>query len=132
MDSPTTPGQSPDPGEGAPSAHPQGTQLLNSAYPSAEPAATALRKPPEGKPTPLWLQRLWVVLFVVLCIELGLVLVVVPWTPAWHQNSLLSFFGSGTRNFLLHPFVRGAISGVGLLDLWIGIGEAVNYRENPR
>jgi hypothetical protein len=26
-------------------------------------------------------------------------------------------------------FVRGAISGIGIIDLWIGIWEAVHYRD---
>jgi hypothetical protein len=28
-----------------------------------------------------------------------------------------------------HGFVRGAISGLGVLDLWLGISEAIHYRD---
>ena len=28
--------------------------------------------------------------------------------------------------------LKGIISGLGLLDIWIGISEAVNYRDTPK
>jgi hypothetical protein len=28
-------------------------------------------------------------------------------------------------------FVRGAVSGLGLLDIWLGVLEAVRYRDRP-
>jgi hypothetical protein len=49
---------------------------------------------------PVWLQRVFVVVYVLFCIELGLVLI-----------------------------VRGAVSGLGLLDIWLGVVEAVRYRD---
>ena len=57
-----------------------------------------------------------------------MILLVVPWTPVWTQNSLLQ--GLPTFKALVeHGFVRGAVSGLGLLNIWIGISDAVQYRE---
>jgi len=28
--------------------------------------------------------------------------------------------------------VRGVVSGLGLVDIWMGVAEAVTYRESPR
>ena len=61
-------------------------------------------------------------------IELGMILLVIPWTPVWTQNSLL--IGYPTLKMISdHGFLRGAVSGLGLINIWIGISDAVQYRE---
>jgi len=78
-----------------------------------------------------WLQRLWLVVFVLFCLEVGIVLTVLPWTRLWTDNSLLIGFPA-VKEFLDHGFVRGMVSGLGLVDIWMGVVEAVTYRESPR
>lgn len=77
---------------------------------------------------PVWLQRIFVIVYVLFCLELGIVMVALPWTPLWSNNSLLVHWPA-LRHFLELGFVRGAISGLGFLDLWLGIYEAVHYRD---
>ena len=77
---------------------------------------------------PVWMQRVWLVVFVMFSIELGMVLAVLPWTRVWNENSLMYAYPT-LRAILQRDFVRGAITGLGLLDIWIGIWEAVHYRE---
>jgi hypothetical protein len=79
----------------------------------------------------LWLQRLWLVVFVLFCLEVGIVLTVLPWTKLWTENSLLLSYPA-IHDFLMHNFVRGLVSGLGLVDIWMGVAEAVTYRESPR
>ena len=81
--------------------------------------------------TPLWLRRVWVVIRVAFFVELGMVLVVLPWTRAWTENGLLLAYPS-VRFFLQNNFVRGLISGLGFLDVGFGISEAIRYKEPPR
>ena len=78
-----------------------------------------------------WLQRLWLVVFVLFCLEVGIVLTVLPWTRLWTDNSLLLGFPA-LKVFLGLGFVRGLVSGLGLVDIWMGVVEAVTYRETPR
>jgi hypothetical protein len=78
----------------------------------------------------LWMHRLLVLLFVFVCAVVGVLLVVLPWHPEWADNPLALRY-PGLRSFLSHPFVRGACSGLGLLDIWIGFWEAVHYHEEP-
>jgi hypothetical protein len=78
-----------------------------------------------------WLQRLWLVVFVLFCLEVGIVLTVLPWTRLWTENSLLLGFPA-VKVFMNHNFVRGLVSGLGLVDIWMGVVEAVTYRENSR
>ena len=93
----------------------------NPAPGTAPPAAT----------TALWLLRTWVVIRVAFFIELGMVLVVLPWTQGWTQNHLLVSYPQ-VGFFLQNNFVRGLISGLGFLDMGFGIWEAMRYKEPPR
>jgi hypothetical protein len=103
--------------------------------PSNEPSHTGpvLVMPPakNSKPPRRWLQRLWLVVFVLFCLEVGIILTVLPWTRLWTDNSLLVSFPA-LKEFLDYGFVRGLVSGLGLIDIWMGVVEAVTYRESSR
>jgi len=58
----------------------------------------------------------------------GLILVIVPWTSLWELNYLLGA-DPLLRRFLLSPFLRGAVSGLGLVnvalaayEVWLHLG----------
>jgi hypothetical protein len=59
-------------------------------------------------------------ILVVLCCMMGAVLFYLPWTGVWEQNYFLSHFPSLMR-ILLHPSFRGAVSGLGILDIFLAI-----------
>jgi hypothetical protein len=86
--------------------------------------------PPPRKRSQLWLQRIWLVVFVLFCLEVGIILTALPWTRIWTDNSLLLGYPH-IREFLTQNFVRGLVSGLGLVDIWMGVAEAVRYREAP-
>jgi hypothetical protein len=64
------------------------------------------------------MNRLRRIVLILLCFEIGVVLIVVPWTPFWERNFFLDRFPEW-RPFLLNFNLRGAITGLGLLDIWI-------------
>lgn len=73
------------------------------------------------------MQRMFVIVYVLFCIELGLVLIWLSWmTNYWFSGGLLAQWPELQR-FLQGGFVRGAVSGLGLLDIWLGIQEAIRY-----
>lgn len=78
--------------------------------------------------TQLWMHRTSVFLFVLICAVAGVLLIILPWTPEWAENSLLTSY-PGARVVVESGFVRGLFSGLGLLDIWIGFWEALHYRE---
>lgn len=57
-----------------------------------------------------------------------MLLAVLPWTRLWTDNSILIGMPK-LRAFLEINFVRGAVTGIGLLDIWLGIWEAVHFRD---
>ena len=58
-------------------------------------------------------------LVVVLCI-MGAILFYLPWTALWEKNYFLNHFPSLLR-IVLHPAFRGAVSGMGILDIFAAI-----------
>jgi hypothetical protein len=51
---------------------------------------------------------------------MGAILFYLPWTGIWEQNYFLVHFPSLMR-VLLHPSVRGVVSGLGILDIFLAI-----------
>ena len=57
---------------------------------------------------------------IVLCFEMGALLVYLPWSMIWEQNYFLSHFPVLIR-FFLHPSLRGLVSGLGVLDILVAL-----------
>src|SRR5256886_16637396 len=87
--------------------------------------------------------RLSVILYIILCLEIGIVLTVLPWVPHgwlglsdWSNDYLLLLAahkaGYGVQRFVASGWVRGAVSGVCILNLGMGILELINFRQTVR
>jgi hypothetical protein len=50
----------------------------------------------------------------------GVVLVFAPWTPLWDSNWLLQLLPAA-RGLLLSAFTRGAVTGLGLVNLVLAV-----------
>lgn len=64
-----------------------------------------------------------------LAILTGVILVILPWTPHWDQNYFLDAVPI-LKQLLLTNVVRAGVTGLGLIDLAIGIAEA-NRLDSP-
>jgi hypothetical protein len=78
--------------------------------------------------TPPWLRRLELLVRVVVRLYLGLIILVLPWTHFWDENRLLLLIPH-LAPVALNGVSRGVISGLGLLNIWIGVHEASHYKE---
>ena len=73
-------------------------------------------------------------MFVALSIEIGLVLLVIPWSAFWERNYFAQMFPP-LQAVITNHFVRGAVSGIGLINLTVGLTELVSIftgRAGPR
>jgi hypothetical protein len=61
-------------------------------------------------------------LFVALLVEAGLLLIVLPWSTYWDRNYFVEAMPA-LRDALMNNFVRGAVSGLGVLNLLAALGE---------
>jgi len=75
------------------------------------------------------MNRIFRALLVVLCFEMGALLLYLPWTIFWEQNYFLVHFPS-LMPVALHPLVRGFVSGVGVLDIFLAFG-LISSRSGP-
>jgi hypothetical protein len=109
---------------------PAGLQESKSASgaPLAQTAPPAAAEP-AGSTAHLWFRRFGVLLFVFLCATVGVMLIMLPWRPEWADNHLLLPYPS-LRAFVGSGFVRGVCTGLGVLNVWIGFQEAIQYRED--
>jgi hypothetical protein len=82
----------------------------------------------EHQRIPHWLVRFELFLRVLLRMYIGLAVCVAPWwKPFWDQNPLFTHYPT-LAIYAANGAVRGLISGLGLLNLWIAFRTAVGYR----
>ena len=68
----------------------------------------------------LMMTRLFRVVWLLVWLELGLVLILVPWSEVWETNYFLYQYPS-LAFFVDNPFMRGAISGLGLMNVFLAL-----------
>lgn len=73
------------------------------------------------------------ILWTLICFELGILLILVPWSGFWERNVFLERYPDLVP-LLLSPFARGAVSGLGLLDVFLAISFLVpkKKKSEPR
>jgi hypothetical protein len=80
--------------------------------------------------------KLTILFFIAICFEIGILLTILPWlsTPSWSDNYLLIWAVENLHwpwlgSAMSSGYVRGAVSGLGLLNILLGIWEIVNFKE---
>lgn len=97
--------------------------------PESKPMEAA-RSPAYGTVAPVWLQRLSLFVLVLFCVYLGVLVTILPWwSSVWDRNLFIQS-RPALAAVLHNGAVRGLISGFGMLDIWIGLSEAVHYRDH--
>src|SRR5436305_4325356 len=84
--------------------------------------------------------RLTVIIFIFLCLEAGAFLTVLPWVSGggyWGDNYFLVYaaqkIGSpGLQRAVASGWVRGAVTGLGLLNLAVAFWEMFHFKEAVR
>lgn len=109
----------------------QQPNLFSSQAPINPPPPLAAGTPASAKTprkSPRWLERLDLFVRVVVRLYLGLIIVVLPWMHFWDENRLLTLIPH-LAPLLLNGVARGLVSGLGLLNIWIAIHDAIHYKE---
>ncbi len=72
------------------------------------------------------MSRLLAIAFILFCFEVGLFLIIVPWTGMWDDNMLLDYVGY-LRPVVLHTLFRAGVALLGFVDVLIGLVELRNF-----
>jgi hypothetical protein len=94
-------------------------------------AGEALGPIPVAVPEYRWYHKTYAVIFVAFCLEIGLFLLIFPWTDYWDGNYFSRLIPGWHRHWD-NMYVRGAISGLGAVNLYISIVEAFRLRRFAR
>ncbi|MGH9882231.1 MAG: hypothetical protein ACRD6N_12415 [Pyrinomonadaceae bacterium] len=88
--------------------------------------------------------KLSVVFYIILCLEIGIVLALLPWIPQgtlglsdWGNNYFLLYAARKTGFYQLQSvvasgWVRGAVTGIGVLNLGIAFWEIFHFKQSVR
>jgi len=64
-------------------------------------------------------------------IEVGLILLVVPWSGFWERNYFTQAVPA-VESLMRSPVVRGAVSGLGIVSLLTGVADLAALVSSPR
>ena len=85
--------------------------------------------------------KLSVIFYIILCLEIGIFLTLLPWIPQgtlglsdWGNNYFLLYAAratgiQGIQTVVASGWVRGAVSGIGLLNLGIAFWEIFHFKK---
>ena len=97
--------------------------------PGAAPAPLSQAPHQAPQRIPRWLERTELYLRVMLRIDIGLAICYAPWSGSfWDRNPLFLHFPI-LASYAANGAVRGLISGLGLLNLWIAFQDALRFRD---
>ena len=88
-------------------------------------AVTATGAPPE--PRRPWYHNHLGLLFALLSVEGGMFLVTFPWSRYWDFN-YFSWLSPEWRELWISPYFRGAVSGLGVMDLYLALVEVFHLQ----
>jgi hypothetical protein len=83
------------------------------------------------RPAYRWYHKMSAVLFITFCLEIGLFLVIWPWTDYWEGN-YFALLVPEWHPYWTNLYVRGAISGLGVVNLYIAFAEMFRLRRFSR
>ena len=97
-----------------------------------EPALEAVPRPiPVAPPVYHWYHKLSAIVFITFCLEMGLYLLIAPWTDSWDGN-YFSGIVPELRGYWGNFYLRGAVSGLGVVNLYISLYEIFRLRRFTR
>jgi hypothetical protein len=89
--------------------------------------------------------KLRVIFYIILCFEIGLILTLLPWVPQgtlgvlsdWGNNYFLLYAARktgiyGLQTIVASGWVRGAVTGIGILNIGIAFWEIFHFKQSVR
>jgi hypothetical protein len=79
--------------------------------------------------------KITVIVYILICFEVGILLLILPWTQYWEDNVFLYFITDRLNaqwipTLLTSGYMRGAITGLGILNILAGMRDIFKFRES--
>ena len=72
--------------------------------------------------------RLLKIIYILYSVEAGIFLIWLPWMSFWDTN-YLTYYYPQILPVITNPFFKGAVMGLGIVNLMIGIYEVVHFKK---
>jgi hypothetical protein len=83
--------------------------------------------------------KLTIIFFILICFEIGFLLIILPWLPqpSWSENFLLIWIVEKLQwhsfgRIVASGYFKGAVTGLGLFNIVIGLREIINFNQTVR
>jgi hypothetical protein len=86
---------------------------------------------PEARPAFHWYHALSAFCFILGCLGIGFYLLFYPWSASWESN-YFSYLLPHVRNYWNNLYVRGAVSGLGAINVYVSLVEIFRLRRFAR
>ena len=96
-----------------------------------EPGEDSAGPVPAPAPQYRWYHKTSAAVLIAFCLEIGLFLLIFPWTEYWEANYFAAFVPEW-HQYWDNMYVRGAISGLGVVNLYISFVEIFRLRRFAR
>ena len=96
--------------------------IPRSAVQSADPNHGGRGKPRSNK-----LVQILTILYIMFTLEFGVALLVLPFLSIWESNYLLYLYPE-IRQIVENPYFKGAVLGLGIVNILIGFKEIVHFK----
>ena len=74
------------------------------------------------------MERFCNTLYIIVSLYFGIALLLLPWLSAWDNNYLLYLYPQ-FRPVVANSFFKGAVLGLGIVNILIGVQEIVQFRK---
>ncbi|HUI51680.1 MAG TPA: hypothetical protein VLX60_07845 [Terriglobales bacterium] len=87
--------------------------------------------PPPEVPRYRWYHVARALIFIVFCMEVGMFLVIFPWSDFWDRG-IFATLAPQWRLYWDNSYLRGAVSGLGIVNVYISLAEIFRLRRFVR
>ncbi|MBL8204656.1 MAG: hypothetical protein JNM09_10540 [Blastocatellia bacterium] len=79
--------------------------------------------------------KISVIVYILICLEVGVLLAYLPWSPFWYENFFLSFAVTKLHAGWIVPiinsgYVKGAVTALGAVNILAGLRDIFKFRES--
>jgi len=99
--------------------------------PNAPWAGTSDSRNEKGSYVRSVMMWIWHILYILYSLEVGVFLLFLPWLGIWENNYLLYLYPK-IRPVVANSFFKGAVLGLGIVNILIGLQEIAYFRKNSR
>jgi hypothetical protein len=77
-----------------------------------------------------WYHKALALALVIFCLEVGIILLILPWSEWWEGNYFSSVAPAWPlwKELWNNNYLRGAVSGLGIVNIYISFGELLRLR----